>query len=168
MLHQPFAPPSQQELRLKSRWAFGGAGPERYRCLLDFPRPWEADGPRDFHIYVTVPDVEGEWVVSPDNPDGAHGFLIQEVGQLRGKTEFTAGMVGCRRVFLQPRLRRLDLSVQCADETSIVGKAYVEIGERKLRKFEREFAADVRGLQPDEGPPDEASRATGARNTPPP
>jgi hypothetical protein len=168
VLYQPFAPPSQQELRLRSRWAFGMPGPERYRCLLDFPRPWDADGPRDFHIYLTLPRPEGDLVITPDDPGGVRGFLIQEVGQLRGKTEFRAGTVGYRRVFLQPRFRRLNLNVQCADGTSISGKAYVAIDERELRKFEREFAADIRGLRPEESQPEQAGEPTATRNIPPP
>ncbi|MFQ5805818.1 MAG: hypothetical protein ACE5I3_05140 [Phycisphaerae bacterium] len=152
---------------MKSRWAFSAAGTEHWCCLLDFPLPGETAGPRDFHIYVMLPDAEGELVVAPDDPAGARGFLIQEVGRLRGKTEFTAGTLRCRRVFLQPRLRRLDLNVQCADGATIAGTAYVEISERELRKFEREFAADINHLRPDEAQPDEEGATTAPRNVPP-
>jgi hypothetical protein len=88
------------------------------------------------------------------------------VGRLRGKTEFASGTIRCRRVFLQPLLRRLDLDVRCADGTSIIGEAYVRIDERELREFEREFAADVRNLQASPGPVEEAAEATPRRDTP--
>jgi hypothetical protein len=166
VLHQPFAPPSQQDLKLTSRWAFSLAGMEHSRCLLDFPLPGAADGPRDFHVYLVLPESEGDLVVGPDAPDGARGFLIQEVGRLRGKTEFATGTVRCRGVFLQPRLRRLDLDVHCADGASIIGRAYVQSDERELRKFEREFAADVRNLSP--APDEDAAGATPRRDAPTP
>ncbi len=164
VLHQPFAPPSQQDLKLKSRWAFSLTGPEHYRCLLGFPRPSGADGPRDFHVYMALPESEGELVVTPDSPDGARGLLIQEVGRLRGKTEFASGTVRCRPVFLQPGLRCLDLNVRCVDGTSVVGTAYVQLDEREVRRFEREFAADIRHLNSSQAQPDETAETAPRRD----
>jgi hypothetical protein len=163
VLHQPFAPPSQQHLRLEGGWAFAATGIEGCRCLLDFPLPGAADGPRDFHIYMVLPVAEGELVVAPDRPDGVRGFLIQEVGQLGGKTELASGTIQWRPVFLQPRLRRLDLDVHCADGTSIVGGAHVQIDERGLRKFEREFATDIRNLRSNEAPAERAAETAPRR-----
>lgn len=169
VLHQPFAPPSQQHLELKSRWAFTAARPEGRSCLLEFPVPHgDADDLRDFHIYLTLPGSDGELLVAPDAPGGVRGFLIQEVGLLRGKTELVAGTVRCRRVLLQPRLRRLDLNVQCADGSSITGQAYVGRDQRELRRFEREFANDVADLCPEGAEADETAETTIPRGAPGP
>jgi hypothetical protein len=167
-LRQPFAPPSQQELKLESRWAFTAVSDGRRVCLLDFPLPDTEDGPRDFHIYLTLPDVDDEQTVAADDADGPRGFLIQEVGRLRGKTEFAAGTVRCRRVFLQSRTRRLDLDVRCSDGASITGKAIIRIDGRELRHFEREFAADIKSLEADIVQSEESSKPTAPRNAPVP
>ncbi len=165
VLHQPFAPPSQQNITLKSRWAFSSADSQHRGYLLEFPLPGGNEGPRDFHIYMTASDLEGERTIVPEDPDAPRGFLIQDVGRLRGKTEFTAGTIRCRRLLLRPRLRRLDLDVRCADGTSISGKAYVEIDARELGRFEHEFAADINELRPGEGESDEPAETTTPRNT---
>ena len=167
VLHQPFAPPSQQEIELESRWAFSAAAHGHRRCLLELPLPQNEDGPRDFRLYLTFADVSGVRSVAPDKPDGARGFLIQEVGRLSGRTEFTKGTIRFRRVLLQSRLRRLDLNLRCADGATITGKAYVETDDRELRRFEREFAADVNALHPDEVPPDVLGEPTAPRGSPP-
>ena len=167
VLRQPFAPPSQQHMELKSRWAFSALTGGQRTCLLDFPLPRSDDGPRDFHIYLTFPDGGGELALARDEPDDARGFLIQEIGLLRGKTEFTDGTIRCRLVFLHARLRRLDLDVRCADGASISGRAYVEIDELEMRHFEREFAADVSALRPGDVEPDEIGQPTAPRNPPP-
>jgi hypothetical protein len=167
VLRQPFAPPSQQQMELKSRWAFSAMGDGHCRCLLGFPSPGSDDGTRDFHVYLTFPDVDRALVLARDEPDGARGFLIQEIGLLRGKTEFTDGTVRCRRVFLYPRLRRLDLDVRCADGASVSGKAYVEIDEREMHRFEQDFAADVKRFSPAEGEPEGIGQPTAPRTTSP-
>jgi hypothetical protein len=103
MLLQPFAPPSQQHMKLKSRWAFITAGSERRSCLLELPLPnGDADDPRDFHLYLSLPNRKGTLPVALENDGAARGFFIQEVGHLSGKTKFVGGTVRHRHVFLHP------------------------------------------------------------------
>lgn len=147
-------------MTLRTGRAVSAAAAGRWSCALDFPLPGSAAGPCEFHVYVTLPGPEGEYAIAPDDPHGARGFLIQDVGLLCGKTEFMSGTLRCRPVFLRPHLRRLDLQVQCADGTSISGQVRVEIDERALRKFERDFARDIAELWSDETPPGEAAEST--------
>jgi hypothetical protein len=67
-LHQPFAPPAQQELHLASQWAFYEVDGARRNCLIAFPLPLSATGPRDFLVYLTGPDALGSLPIG--GPDG--------------------------------------------------------------------------------------------------
>jgi len=153
VLHQPFAPSSQRELELTSRWAFSSVDAQRRTCVLAFPRPGADDGLRDFLIYLSLPAGLGVTTVDPADPAAARGFLIQKVGHLKGKVTFTSGTVGCRKVFLKGALRRLELDVHGEDGTHIVGTAFVEADARELRTFERRYAADVSLLGPPSSQP---------------
>jgi hypothetical protein len=146
VLHQPFAPPGQQEMTLKSRWAYYAAGTGRQHCLLAFPRPTSQHGTRDFLIYFDAPDGTGITPVDRENLEAVRGFLIQLVGDLRGKCAVAEGTVRVHDVLLRPRLRRIDLDLHCDDDTRITGKAYVEHAPHELNTFQRRYALDVAAL----------------------
>ncbi len=153
VLHQPFAPASQRELGLTSRWAFSSMDAQRRTCVLAFPRPGADGGLRDFLIYVSLPAGLGVTTVHPADRAAARGFLIQKVGHLRGKVPFTSGTVRCRKVLLKGALRRLELDVRGEDGTHIVGTAFVKADPREVRTFERRYAADVSLLGPPSSQP---------------
>lgn len=177
VLQQPMAPPSQQSLKLTSDWAYRAVDELHSALALTFPLPGAAGGPRAFVLYVSAPD--GRQVAfDPQAPDGARGFLIQELGALAGRSDFVAGTLRVRPVLFSPRLHRVDLNVRCDDGTEISGTAIVEDVPRQVQIFEREFAADVARLsisdlpqaasseEPEEPPA--AARGTAARNLPTP
>lgn len=147
VLHQPFAPPAQQDLELVRKWAFHALEGDRRACFLGFPLPGAKDGPRTFVLYVSSPDELGELSVDPDDPQGVQGFLIQELGHLAGRTDFVSGTVRYRKVWLRRNLCRLEVDVRCADGTEITGQACLERKPREMRAFERRFAADVAELR---------------------
>lgn len=152
-LRQPFAPPSQQDLKLAGRSAYHTTTADRQTCLLTFPLPGAANGPRAFVIYVSAPDELGRMPVDPQDPRVVRGFLVQEVGKLTGRADFAEGEVRFRKVWLAPRFRRIGFNVRCDDGTVIQGQALVESVPTKVRTFEREYAADVALLGSPESQP---------------
>ncbi len=142
-LQQPFAPTSQQTLRLASRWGFWDQREGRQRWLLAFPLPGAEDGPRDFLIYLILDEPLGEQAVAPG---GVRGFLVQTVGALRGRTDFSGGTVRARKAALRPARRVVSLNLTCADGTHVVADATLEPAPHELYAFESEYAADVESL----------------------
>jgi hypothetical protein len=153
VLFQPFAPPSQQNLKLTSQRGCRAVSGDQQACLLTFPLPGAADGPRAFIIYLVAPSRLGKLMVDPDDRGPVRGFLIQEVGALAGRSDLAAGTVSFRKVLLAPHLRRLDIDVRTEDGAEIKGRAIVEDLPREVHSFEREFAADIAGLSPTESQP---------------
>lgn len=155
VLHQPFAPPSQQELKLASKWAFEAAAGGRRIWLLAFPLPSSPDGPRDFHLYLSTPDVDRgflgqDFVVDQSSSSGVRGFFIQEVGQLRGKTQVAAGQVRVSRSWLDWHRRLLEVNLACNDGTKIIGRALADPLASEIAAFERRYSGDVAALAPPE------------------
>lgn len=155
VLHQPFAPPSQQELKLASNWAFEAAAGGRRIWLLAFPLPSSPDGPRDFHLYLSTPDVDRgflgqDFVVDQSSSSGVRGFFIQEVGQLRGKTQVAAGQVRVSRSWLDWHRRLLEVNLACNDGTKIIGRALADPLASEIAAFERRYSGDVAALAPPE------------------
>lgn len=143
MLTQSFAPPTQRELRLlpmQAAWVESAPGAT---AMLTFPLPGSAQGPRAFVAYLTLPANVGEFQVTPDAAETAHGFLIQEVGQLAGRCDFVAGTCRLERLGLRGSDRRLTLDVVGRDGAQLRGTADLEERPREVAAFEREFAADV-------------------------
>jgi len=165
VLHQPFAPPSQQILKLTGERAYHAGEGETQTSVLAFPLPGAVEGPRAFVLYLSSPSRMGRVAVAPRDPQGARGFLIQELGALAGRSDFAEGTVRYRRVPLAPRMRQLDVNIRTQDGAEISGRAYLEESATGVESFEREFAADVASLstsQPaeagsaeDSGPPEE-------------
>jgi hypothetical protein len=168
VLHQPSAPPGQRELKLSSQWAFHAGADDRQSYLLAFPLPGVKDGPRDFLLYLSAPAGEGRFLVAPESPDGVRGFMIQVVGELRGKATLASGQVRISRPWLQPNRIRLDLAVYCEDGTEITGQAPTQFASTELKTFERRYAADVALLTPASSQPSEAGDGTAVRSAPPP
>ena len=155
VLHQPFAPPSQQELKLASNWAFEAAAGGRRIWLLEFPLPSSPDGPRDFHLYLSTPDADQgflgqDFIVDQSSSTGVRGFLIQEVGQLRGKTQVATGQVRVTRSWLDWRRRLLEVNLACNDGTQIIGRALADPLASEIAAFERRYSGDVAALAPPE------------------
>ncbi len=163
VLKQPFAPSSQQELKLTSRWTFCASDAGRRNCLLAFPLPAAQDGPRDFLLYVSAPAGEGQFHVDPESSAGARGFFIQAVGDLKGKTTFTGGTIEVSGVWLRPGWRRLDLALRCDDGTEINGRAFLQEMPAEVQAFERRYAGDIALLTPAPSQPAEGEATTEAR-----
>ncbi len=159
-LRQPFAPPAQQRVVLRSDWV---CSDDAGRWLLEFPLPAAHEGPRDFHIFLTAVPPSGAAPVASDQAGAARGMLMQDVGKLRGKTVFTTGRVRVRRTWWQRR-PRLELDVRCDDGTTITGWAYPGSDTLALARFTREHATDVALLQSSTG--QDAGGATGPRAMP--
>ncbi len=165
VLHQPFAPPSQQTLKLTCERAYHVGAGDTQTSVLAFPLPGAVEGPRAFVMYLSSPNRTGRVAVAPHDPQGARGFLIQELGALAGRSDFAEGTVRYRRVLLAPRMRQLDVSIRTQDGAEISGQAFLEESPTGVESFEREFSADVASLstsQPapsssadDSGPPEE-------------
>jgi hypothetical protein len=164
VLHQPFAPPPQQRLVLRSSWLFSAIQDERSRYLLAFPLPGATSGPRDFLLYLTLPNGPGTYCVAADGDDAARGFLVQAVGRLKGKTEFVGGQVRVDDVWLASGQRQIELDVHCADGTHITGQTRVRAADGELRAFERRYAADIAQLERARTPAEHDRHETAARS----
>ncbi len=152
-LLQPSAPPAQRDLSLASDWAYYLDEGGRRLILLAFPLPGARDGPRDFLVFLSTPQGEGEFAVDADDPAAVRGFLIQVVGQLKGKTLFESGSVRIRHRLLERSRRELSLEVRCTDGTQLTGRALIDPDLRELRAFQRRFAGDIQRLDPPETQP---------------
>jgi hypothetical protein len=164
VLHQPFAPPPQQRLALRSSWQFSAAQDHYCRYLLAYPLPGASTGPRDFLLYLTLPNGAGTYYVAADGDEGARGFLVQAVGRLKGKAEFVGGQVRVDDVWLASGQRQIDLDVHCEDGTHITGRARVREADGELRVFERRYAADIAQLERARTPAEHDRPETAARS----
>ncbi|MFN0136578.1 MAG: hypothetical protein ACKVS9_10740 [Phycisphaerae bacterium] len=161
VLIQPHAPQAQQQLRLASDWAFAaGTGAGTQQVLLDFPLPQSVSGPRDFRVFLALPEREGVLPIDPAQPEAGRGFLIQEVGQLRGKTVFSSGTVELTRPLLGGDAWLLKLDVRCEDGTKVAGKATVRPENQELSAFRQAYAADIQLLSPQTQPAHESPTGT--------
>jgi hypothetical protein len=171
VLRQPFAPPSQQNLKLIGDWASHTAEGGRQTCLLAFPLPRAQVGTRAWVLYISAPDGLGTRTVERDaagtetGGNTVRGFLIQEVGDLAGRTDFAAGTVRFRGVWLAPHRRMVELDLRCEDGTEIRGRALLDDAASEVHAFERQYAADIgllwaRDTQPVSGAPTGRRSAT--------
>ncbi len=145
VLFQPSAPRAQRRIELSGgRYAFAeDAGRRRY--VLDFPLPGSRSGPADFRLYLAAPNADGMIAIGSD-AEAARGFLLQTVGLRRGKTVFAGGYVRIEQTWPARDVHRLDLQIDCADDTRIGGSLFVKAGPELVRAFEQRYAADVRAL----------------------
>jgi hypothetical protein len=174
-LSQPAAPrPGQREVKLNGGWLYYAPAGNRCRYLLGFPLPGATNGPRAFVIYLAAPNRTGALAAQPAAPSTAptetpadeavHGFLIQELGQLAGKTEFVSGSVTVRAVWLARDRRRLAFDLRCADNTHIGGEVEVREVQSELSMFERQFAADIALFMNATSQPANAAQPTATRS----
>lgn len=152
-LQQPFAPPAQQDIRLQSDWSFTTADGSRRSVLLEFPLPGSVAGPRDFRVFLSLPDQSGTLSVDPLDRNAGRGFLIQEVGRYKGKTEFTSGAVALRRELLSGRYWRLKLDLTCRDGARLIGAARLEENSLEVDAFKRAFVGDIAAMEQAVAPP---------------
>lgn len=143
VLHQPFAPPSQQHLQLTGDRAYFATEGGQQVWAATFSLPGAADGPRAFVLYACGPDAVGRLPVAPLEPTAVSGFVIQEVGALAGRSDFLRGTVASREIWLAPNLRRVDFDVWCEDGVHLTGRAIARRDPARVRALEREFAGDV-------------------------
>lgn len=143
VLHQPFAPPSQQHLQLAGDRTYFATEGNQQVWAATFSLPGAADGPRAFVLYACGPDAPGRLPVAPLEPTAVSGFVIQEVGALAGRSDFLRGTVTCHDVWLAPNLRRVDFDVWCEDGVHLTGRAVARRDPARVRTLEREFAGDV-------------------------
>lgn len=142
-LQQPAAPPSQRDLQLTTEWSVCATNAGQRECVLEFPSPGAVDGVRDFRLYLRLPGGEGQF---PVGEGGTRGFLIQEVGRLRGKALFTSGTAAVSKATLQRGLWRLDLDLITNDGATVRGRAYLREQAEAIRVFTRRFGGDVAAL----------------------
>lgn len=154
-VRQPFAPGSQQHLRLASDWGFTRSLGGLRTCLLAFPLPGSQAGPRDFLVYVVFPDRPGRHIVRPYDPEAARGFMVQAVGAYAGKTEFAQGVIEIEQRWLDRDTYALHVDLLCADESTIVGRAELVENAQEVGQFEHNYAADVAALRMSTAPSDE-------------
>lgn len=148
-LDQPLAPPGQQHLEL-----FGGrtawtTSPSGSRILLGYPLPGRQTGPDDFLIYIEAPAEEGSFDIAADTQRGAAGFLLQRVGLLAGKTEFTGGHVKLRRDLIRPNRLKVDLETRTSDGARVSGEVTATPNSYAFSEFDVRHAADVERLHPE-------------------
>jgi hypothetical protein len=165
-LHQPFAPPAQQNLKLTCERAYHATTAEMQTSMLAFPLPGAVDGPRTFVLYISAPNRAGQIHVAPHDPQGARGFLIQELGALAGRSDFSVGTLRYHKVLFAPRLRRLELDIRTEDGAEITGRATLEEFPRAVETFEREFAADIASLPNPTSQPTEGDQTSAASEPP--
>ncbi len=149
-LTQPQAPPAQQRIELASDWGAVSDDGERKLALVDFPLPGRKDGPRDFRVFLDLPLDARDETIRPGDVAAARGFLLQEVGRLRGKANFTSGSVAISRDPFRIRPPTLRIDVTCDDGTRVVGSARLTSDPETIRSFLRKFAADVAALRSQE------------------
>ncbi len=176
-LRQPHAPPSQRDLKLASEWAYRTVEGGRQTCLVALPLPRAQAGIRAWVLYISAPDGLGTMTVARDAAGtetgsdsagtepgtdvvgtetgryGVRGFLIQEVGELAGRTDVVAGTARFGDVWLAPQWRLVELNLRCEDGTEIRGRTIVRNSTSRydgvaseVHAFERQYAADIRSL----------------------
>lgn len=150
-LQQDFAPPSQRLLTLESDQAFRSSDGERQGLSLSFPLPGARQGPRAFVVYIEGPDGNETFLVDPRNPAAHRGFLVQEVGALKGKSVLASGTIRYQSVPLRPLWRRVTLDLRTQDGAILRGEALAKTAAIEVRNVRRRYAADVRVLRGDSG-----------------
>jgi len=146
VLEQSFAPPTQRELRLTPMGAGWAETDGTVRAMLTFPLPGSVAGPRAFVAYLVLPGSVGQFAVTPQAAGTAHGFMIQEVGQLAGRCDFVEGTCRLEPAGWRGSARRLELDVVGRDGALLRGTILLTQQPREVAAFEREFAADVASL----------------------
>lgn len=145
-LHQPNAPRSQRRIDLSTDQVFVADRGERRHVVVHLPLPGEADGPPAYHVYLDAP--QGRSIVHPTQAGLTRGFLIQTVGDRKGKSALRSGTLHEADVFWSPRTRRFVLDATTDDGTRIVAKLTARIAPSEVASFEQRRAADVALLNP--------------------
>jgi len=161
-LRQPSAPTAEREIRLASDWAFYAQDGERREMLLAFPLPHARTGPRDFLLYLSAPADRDEVRIAAQDGGATYGFLIQEVGRMKGRTNLRSGAVSIDTPLLRRRALDVEFDVTGEDGTRIVGRARLAPDDRELRAFRDRFRADIeiaRRGQPTSAPADARTAA---------
>lgn len=147
-LQQPGAPAAQRDMTLSSNWVYSNVDGGRRRCVLAFPLPGAQDGPRDFLIFVSLPEREGKFDIDPSTASDAFGFFVQTVGDRKGKSTLSGGNVALRHSWMTLGRTQLDLAATCGDGTTISGRVTLQENAEEVRAFMRRYAADISLLEP--------------------
>jgi hypothetical protein len=148
---QPALPSPQDEVRLRSSWAYAAddeVGVER--IVLMFPLPGARAGDRRFFIYLRVPGKRRDPMrIGEPLPGGGRvsGFFIQATGRFAGKTVFADGQIELRGVALDRGSRRRGkIDLHCLDGSWIQGEFVARVAPLEVIDFEDSKAGDVREL----------------------
>lgn len=152
-VQQPFAPPTQRDLRLAGDDAWFTAADGLQRVALSFALPGAYRGPRMYVLYFQAPDRDGTWFVGPGD-EALRGFLIQTHGDLAGRVDFASGSITLDAPWYARGARKAVLALNCADGTRIDGQARLRPNAAAVRAVEREFVGDVRQLMATTQPAD--------------
>lgn len=144
-LDQEFAPPAQRKLALTGTEACFADSGERRQLVATFPLPGSQVGPRTFVLYLDVPVGENPASIG-NGPAAARGFLVQEVGQLRGTQVFDEGRVELSTLPLQPNWCAATLDLRTERGARLRGKATFERSQGDVRRLARAIASDIEAL----------------------
>ncbi len=146
VLEQPFAPPSQKYLVLKTRSADAAEFDGRAALLLECPLPAAKDGPIAYSIYIDVPRAVGEFAVGSES-EAAHAMVIQRVGALAGKSVFDSGRVDIRRPAFTTDQFLVTIDLRAKDETALRGAIHAKLNDAAIRQFASDYRSDVEALR---------------------
>lgn len=150
---QRHAPADQRRLELTGGDAVTAIPkPGRRICVLGFPLPGSNVGPRDFVVYLECADTLGQQPIqAPAAGDDrtvrpAQGFFVQEVGALAGKTPLVDGRVVLERSRFENVLT-ITLQATCRDGTKLTGKLRLLPDEEAVRRYVRQYRADIAAMR---------------------
>lgn len=145
-LTQPFAPPAQRVLNLEARAAYLSETDGQRRVVAEYPLPGSFAGPRAFVLFLDMPRSSQSIPIAPGN-GAARGFLVQEVGELAGKSALVGGSVMCLPVFMSENSHELRIDANCEDGTRLSGTITTRLDDARIRQFRTQFAGDIAALE---------------------
>lgn len=146
VLEQPFAPPSQKYVLLRTRSADAAEFDGRAALLLECPLPAAKDGPIAYSIYIDAPRAVGEFAIGSES-EAAHAMVIQRVGALAGKSVFDSGRVDIRRPAFTTDQYLVTIDLRAKDETALRGTVRAKLNESAIRQFASDYRSDVEALR---------------------
>ncbi len=146
-VEQPFAPHSQRDMDLRSRWCWYAALDGRQALLLEFPLPASIRGFKAFRVYAEVPSGFGTYEIDTTRSGGARAFFVQEVGELQGKVVIRGGRIRVAPVAFAAGQRAVTLTLEGDNEFRITGRVVAGDNDLEVRRFLREYRPDVEALR---------------------
>lgn len=150
LLTQEFAPAAQKVLYLDEPRAFFAEQDASRTLAASFPLPGSSAGPTAYVLLARGPAGVDEWTIGAD---GARGFLIQELGTLRGKSMLASGTIRFSSALFKPGWRDVDVALRCVDGAELNGDFNAQRSAPDTAAVARRYRADAELL--DETPPAE-------------